>query len=292
MGCAWRRRVFCLGILMVVPSIAAAQNWDQPWSDPRDRPPRVDVSASIGVLIPTDWSDLVLLGSISPVSGILEQALVRDLSVETDTVFDGAFTYWQGKYGFRAQAGLSRSTLVIGGTPLDGQPPAGTTDPFSAEIDTWFYDVRGAIGLVEYAPGRLVWQYAFVGLGAITYDLERRVSPPLLTFIERAPVRPDGPGDIVIVEEDGTQFIVAIDELGLETNLALNFGVGTDLRIPFGPAGIGLRLEVSDHVTRSPVRLRIRELSPSGGLTSDSTVVFGRVHHLRAAAAFIVQLGR
>ena len=290
MRCAWLRRLSCLGGLLLLPAVAAAQDWDQPWSDSRDRPPRVDVSVSAGVLVPTDWSDLVLLGSISSVSGILEQALVRDLSIEADSVFSGAFTYWRGKYGFRAQAGLSRSSLVIGGSSLDGLTPPGDQDPFSADIDTWFYDVRGAIGLVEYSPGRRIWPYAFVGLGGITYDLDRPVSPPLLTFIERGPTRPVG--DIVIVEDDGTQFIVAVDELRTETVLALNFGVGTDFRIPFGPAGIGLRLELSDHVAHSPVGLRIRELTPFGGLASDSTVHFGRVHHLRASVGLIVQVGR
>lgn len=289
---AWLRRLSCLGGLVLLPSVAAAQEWGQPWSDSRDRPPRVDVSVSAGVLVPTDWSDLVLLGSISPVSGILEQALVRDVGIEADAVFTGAFTYWRGKYGFRAQGGLSRSSLIIGGSSLDGLTPPTNGDPFAADIDTWFYDVRGAIGLLEYSPGRRVWPYAFVGIGGITYDLERPVSPPLLTFIERGPTRPGGFGDIVIVEDDGTQFIVAVDELRTETVLALNFGVGTDFRIPFGPAGIGLRLELSDHVAHSPVGLRIRELSPFGGLAQDSTVHFGRVHHLRASVGLIVQVGR
>lgn len=281
------RQLLCLG-LVLLPSLAAAQDWSQPWTDSRDRPPRIDVNVSAGVLVATDWSDLVLLGSISPVSGVLEQALVRDLSVETDAVVSGAFTYWTGKYGFRAHVALSQSTLRIGGASLDTGPPA-TIDPFSADVDTWFYDVRGAIGLVDYHPRRKVWPYAFVGFGGITYDLQRPVSPPLLTFIERGfSTQPD----IVIIEDDGTEFIVAVDELHTETVLALNFGVGADLRIPMGPAGIGLRLELSDHVADSPVVLRIRELSPRGGLTSDSTVHFGRVHHLRASAGLVVQLGR
>jgi hypothetical protein len=49
----------------------------------RDRPPRVDLSASTGLLMPTDWSDLVLLGSLCSASGVL----VRDLQVEPRTVF-------------------------------------------------------------------------------------------------------------------------------------------------------------------------------------------------------------
>ena len=287
---AWLWRLLCAGGLVLLPSAARAQDWDQPWSDSRDRPPRVDVSVSAGLLVPTDWSDLVLLGSISPVSGVLEQALVRDLSVEPEVVLGGALSYWRGKHGFRAQVGLSRSTLLIGSGLLDGQPVSG--DPFEVDRDTWFYEVRGAIGLVEYSPTRRAWPYVFVGFGGITYDLERPVSPPLLTFIERVPTRPGDTGDIIIIEDDGREFILAVDELRLETVPAVNFGVGADLRIPFGGGALGLRVELSDHVARSPVALRIRELGPAGGLTSLDTVRFGRVHHLRVSAGVVVQIGR
>lgn len=286
----WPWRMLCVLLLVSVASEARAQDWGQPWSDPRDRPPRVDLSATIGPLVATDWSDLVLLGSISPVSGVLEQVLVRDLSVEPDVAWSGAFTYWQGRYGFRALAGLSRSTLEIGGAPLDGTP-AGVSN-FAVDLDTWFYEVRGAIGLLEYFPGRRVWPYAFVGFGGITYDLERPVTPPLLTFIERVPTRPGDNGDIIVIEDDGREFLLGVDELRLETVPALNFGIGTDFRIPFGPAGLGVRLEVSDRVANSPVVLRIRELPRSGGLTSLDTVRFGRVHHLQITAGVLVQIGR
>jgi hypothetical protein len=278
-------------VVLLLPATVNAQDWGQPWSDPRDRPPRLDLSASVGMLAPTDWSDLVLLGSISPVSGVLEQVLVRDLRVEPDSVFGAAVTYWRDKYGFRAHAGFSRSSVVFGGDSLGSVPPIGGDDIVSVGIDTWLYDVRGAIGLVEYSPQRRAWPYVFLGIGGITYDLARTVSPPLLTFIERNPSR-TGRGDIVIVEDDGRQFVLAVDELGLETVMAFNFGVGTDLRIPMGAAGLGLRLELSDHVSPSPLGLRIRELSSVGGLASDTAVRFGLVHHLRVSAGVVLQIGR
>lgn len=281
-----------LAALLLLPSIAGAQDWGQPWSDPRDRPPRLDISASIGMLAPTDWSDLVLLGSISPASGVVEQVLVRDLRVKPDTVFGGAVTYWRDRFGFRAHAGLSRSSVVIGGGSVGAVQPPGTDDVLAASIDTWFYDVRGAIGFSEYEPERLAWPYVFLGFGAITYDLERTVGPPLLTFIERTTSRPAGPGDIVVVEDHGRQFILAIDELGLETVFALNFGVGADLRIPIGRSAVGLRLELSDHVAPSPLRLSVRELGPFGGDAFESGVRFGLVHHLRASAGLVLQFGR
>jgi hypothetical protein len=280
-----------LAFVLFLPASAHAQDWDEPWSDGRDRPPRVDLSVSLGMLAPTDWSDIVLLGSISPVSGVVEQVLVRDVRVEPDATYGAAVTYWRGKYGFRAQAALSRSSLVTGGTSLSTDAEAGQ-DVFSIGVNTWLYDVRGAIGLRTYSPTHLVVPYAFGGFGGITYDLERTVTPPLLTFIERRPPRTDARGDIIIVEDDGREFILAIDELGLETVLALNFGVGADFRIPMGGAGVGLRVEASDHVSRSPLGLRIRELSPFGGLASDTAVRFGTVHHLRVTAGLVVQIGR
>jgi hypothetical protein len=278
-------------IVTLAPAVAAAQDWGQPWSDPRDRPPRVDVSMSLGMVAPTDWSDLVLLGSISP-SGILEQVLVRDLRVEPDIVYGGTVTYWRDRYGFRSNVELSRSSVVFAGGAVGTFPPPETGDLIAAKLDTWYYDVRGAIGLVDYSPSRRTWPYVFVGLGAITYDLERTIGPPLLTFIERTTTRPAGPGDIVIVEDEGRQFLLAIDELGLETVFAFNFGVGTDLRLPLGRSGVGLRLELSDHVAPSPLQLRIREIGVFGGLPSEADVEFGIVHHLRASVGVVLQFGK
>jgi hypothetical protein len=276
------RRITCFAALvLLVPSAAATQDWSMPWSDPRDRPPRVDLSASAGLLLPTDWSDLVLLGSVSSASGVLEQVLVRDLRAEPGEVFGAAVTYWRGRYGFRVHGARSESALAIG-----------ADDVGSIGLDTWFYDVRGAIGMTEYDPGRWVWPYGFFGLGAITYDLDRTVSPPLLTFIERSPPARDSRSDLIIADRDGRQFLLAVDELGLETVFAFNFGVGTDFRIPLGAGGLGVRLELSDHISASPLGLRIHDLSRFGVPASDSSVHFARVHHLRASAGLVVQLGR
>jgi hypothetical protein len=273
----------------LLPSALAAQTPDQPWSDPRDRPPRVDVSVSAGVIAPTDWSDLVVLGSLSSVSGALEQVLVRDVRVEPDAVYGAAVTYWRDRYGFRAQAGLSRSRLTIGGPLLEGEADGRQTLP--ANVNTWLYEIGGAIGLLEYSPKRTIWPYVSFGIGGITYDLDRTITPPLLTFIERGG-GPPGTGDVIIVRENQRRFLLAVDELGLETVFALSFGAGADLRIPLGGGALGLRLEVSDHLAHSPLTVRIRELSTSGGLTSDDAVRFGIVHHLRAAAGLVLQFGR
>src|SRR2546426_6241403 len=120
----------CIVALVLFPSItASAQDWKEPWADSYDRPPRVDVSGSAGFLAPTDWSNLVLLGSISSVSGILEQVVVRDVRVKPATIYDGNVTYWRGGDGFRLHRGDSKGSLGVGGAPATPQPrnPHGRT---------------------------------------------------------------------------------------------------------------------------------------------------------------------
>ena len=162
--------------------------------------------------------------------------LVRDIRVEPDAVFGVAVTYWRDRYGFRVQGALSRSSVTVGGDPLDAENPA--REVLSADVNSWFYDVRGAIGLVKYSPTRKAWPYVFFGFGGITYSLDRTITPPLLTFVERGRTLPSGTRDIVIVEDDGRQFVLAIDELGLESVFAFSFGAGTDFRLPVGGGGV------------------------------------------------------
>src|SRR5919112_537976 len=104
------RPVFAVAVFVVAlaPALARAQAPVQPWADPQDAPGRVDLSASAGFLMPTGWSNLVLLGSISSATGVLEQVLTRDLHVQPDTAFDAVVTYWRGRYGFRTRAAFSR----------------------------------------------------------------------------------------------------------------------------------------------------------------------------------------
>jgi hypothetical protein len=263
--------------LTLLPTRSAAQTWPDPWADAEDRPPRIDLAAAVGVLAPTNWSHLVLLGSISSASGVVEQILARELRVDADTEYGGAFTYWEGRYGFRLQGAYSKSSLRI-----SGASPIG--------IKTWLYDTRGVIGAVEYAPRRKVWPYGFVGVGGITYDLAQVVSPPL-TFITQAPAQSIGQ-TVVVFGDRGRQFVLSEDELGVKTVFALNFGAGTDFRIPIGSAGIGLRVEATDHVARSPLELHISELSALGAAASDNGVRFGVVHHLSVTAGVVVQIGR
>lgn len=259
----------------------AAAQYDPFANDPGPR--HLDVSGSGGMLLSSDWSDLVLLGSVSTVTGGLQQVLARDLVVDPGPVFDGVVTYWEGRYGFRVHAGFARSCLAAARSCA----AATLAESGTIDVDTWMYDVGGAIGLLEYRRARRVWPYVFFGVGGVTYDLSHGVGPPL-TFIER---RPTIESDTVVVIDEPDPLLIAIDELGIETRFAFNLGVGSDLRVPVGGGSIGVRLEVSDHVHRSPIDIDIVSLERFRP-ARDVHVDFGFVHDLRAAAGLVVQFGR
>jgi hypothetical protein len=279
-----RSAVFVLAMLMS-PTLAFTQ------TDLRDIPPgprRVDISGTGGFRLSTDWSDLVLLGSLSPASGALEQVLVRDLVVRPGPAFDAAVTYWEGRYGFRTHVGYAKSCLTVGRVCGELTGPAGPAS--SVDVNAWVYDVGGAVGLIDYRRNTWVWPYVFFGFGAVTYDLARTVGPPL-TFIERNPPGVTD-GRVVISRDDPDLLLIATDELGIETKFAMNVGVATDLRIPLGPAGVGIRMEVSDYIHRSPIDVLVAPINPLIGGRRDERLNFGLVHNLRAAVGLVVHVGR
>jgi len=276
--------LFLLAVCVTgLPSKAAAQ-WD-PFNPPRD-PRHVDVSGSAGLRLSTDWSDLILFGTVSPATGVLEQVLARDLVFVPGPVFDGTVTYWEGRYGFRAHGGFSRRCLAVarrcGAIPtLDGVTQG------SVDVDASYYDVGGAIGLVEYHRNPWVWPYTFFGVGGVTYDIKQSVSPPLQMFIER---RPPATPQVTITSDRSRPVLIAIDELGLETKFAFNFGIGTDFRVPLGAAGVGLRFELSDNVHESPLRIRVVDVNAF----TDNDVVQPNarfVHNLRASGGVVLHFG-
>jgi hypothetical protein len=279
-----RSAVVLLAMLMAPHVVFAQPNL-------RDLPPgpsRVDISGTGGFRLSTDWSDLVLLGSISPASGALEQVLVRDFVVRPGPSFDAAVTYWEGRYGFRTHVGYAESCLTVGRACGELTGPAGVAS--SVDVNAWAYDVGGAVGLIDYRRDTWVWPYVFFGFGAVTYDLARTTGPPL-TFIERnAPGVTDG--RIVISRDDPDLLLIATDELGIETKFAMNIGVATDLRIPLGPAGVGIRMEVSDYIHRSPIDVLVAPVNPISRRRQDARLNFGLVHNLRAAVGLVVHVGR
>jgi len=271
-------------VLGSTPATVAAQ-WD-PFNPPRD-PKHVDVSGTAGFRLSTEWSNMILLGSVSPATGALEQVLGRDLIFRPGPVYDATVTYWEGRYGFRAHGGFSRKCLAIAGQcgpiPTLNGPTRG-----SVGVDAASYDVGGAFGLMEYHKNPWVWPYVFFGFGGITYNIKQNISPPLQMFIQ---ARPPGNPDITVQENKGREqsLLIAINELGLETKFALNFGVGTDLRVPLGPVGVGLRLELSDNMHGSPLNIQVAELNT---LTDDVVRANGGfVQNLRASAGLVLHFG-
>ena len=278
------RTLLLLSVLLIgIPCTAAAQ-WD-PFNPPRD-PKHVDVSGTAGFRLSTDWSDLILLGSVSPSTGVLEQVLGRDLVFRPGPVFDATVMYWEGRYGFRAHGGFSRKCLAIAGRCGAIPTLTGLTQG-SVDVDASSYDFGGAFGLTQYHQNPWVWPYVFFGFGGVTYNIKQNLSPPLQMFIER---RPPASADITITKDRGQTFLIAVDELGIETKFAMNFGIGTDLRVPLGAAGVGLRLELSDNMHESPLNIQVAELNT---FTDDVVRANGGlVHNLRASAGLVLHFGR
>jgi hypothetical protein len=249
-------------------------------------PRRVDVSLAGGLRMSTDWSDLVLLGGVSPATGALEQVLTRELIVRPGPVFDAVVTYWEGRYGFRTHVGFAQSCLTTGSTCTAAATPTLMAGP--VDLDVWTYDIGGSIGLIDYDRDTWVWPYVLIGVGGVTYDLERTVGPPL-TFLTRSPTT--SPDRLVIVDDEADHLLIALDELNLETKLALNVGVGTDVRVPIGPATIGVRLEVTDHLHRSPLDVLVATVDRRRG-GRDARLHSGYVHNFRIAGGVVLQFGR
>src|SRR5918996_2554290 len=80
--------VIALAFLVPAPVLAQAD-----LSAVYPGPKRLDISVAGGFRMSTDWSDLVLLGAVSPATGALEQVLTRELVVRPGTVFDAVATY-------------------------------------------------------------------------------------------------------------------------------------------------------------------------------------------------------
>ena len=283
-----RRRHACslvIAAAILTPRPAAAQaDLSSIYPGPR----RVDISASGGYVLSTDWSDLVLVGSVSPATGALQQVLVRDLVVRPGPVFDATVTYWEGRYGFRSHVGFAESCLTTNTSCVN--LPGFTAARSSVDVNTWTYDVGGSIGLIDYRRNAWAWPYVFFGFGGVTYDLEQTVVPPL-AFIEQSP--PPSRNDSVVVSADRTgPLVIQIDELNIETKFAVNFGAGADLRVPVGGGTIGVRLEVSDHIHPSPIDILLVDAAHAGFVHANADVDFGYVHNLRASAGLVLQFGR
>src|SRR5690606_40088356 len=84
---------------------------------------------------------------------------------------------------------------------------------------------------------------------------------------------------------DGAPFLVSVDEPGFGVMFTGVLGLGADVRIPVGDGSLGLRFELADHVTRSPLDVRLAGLVDDFHFSrrdvEDVRFDFGTVHNLR-----------
>lgn len=273
---------------------AAAQQRDL-WIE-YDGPRRLEIAVGGGMYLSTDWSDLVFLESVSREGGVQRQVLLRELAMAPEFGANAAVTYWRGRYGFRVHAGFARSCLT-NASRCDERAATGPNGlgPVDIDMDAWSYGVQGVVGLIEHTQAQWFRPYLVVGAGGVTYDLERPLSTLLPT-----PITSTGPAQIgsgstrLHVPDDPLTFLIASDEVGLETKFALNLGVGTDFRIPVGPGGVSLRLELADMISQSPVALRVVHVdgTPFRARSLDEVEFNGRtVHNWRLSAGIAFEFG-
>ena len=89
---------------------------------------------------------------------------------------------------------------------------------------------------------------------------------------------------------DAGQIVADVQGAGLQTVFSLVVGAGTDLRVPVGNGGFGIRLQVADHMAASPMKVRV----VGGRFGQPTDLGFGAIHNLRLTAGAVIDfdLGR
>jgi hypothetical protein len=264
-------------------------------------PRRWEFSLAGGASWSTNWSNLVILGTTG---GLVERILLRGIRVDPGAMADLSVTYWEERFGFRVHGGFLHSCIAIGPScvarglseeeRMQLQLPANDID-----VNTWYADIGGAVNLVAPKPRQFARPYLFFGAGAVVYSVGEGIRNLLPTFVALGGT----PGlvkfdsttkEIIIVDEP---FLVEVPETGLQTQFAGTFGFGTDLRIPVGRGGFGLRLEAADHITKSPLHVRFAAvpeeeeffLRRRGDGAEEVDFDFGLVHNLRFTAGLVFE---
>lgn len=281
--------------LLLSTAPATAQQGDL-WEE-YEGPRRLEISVSGGVFLSTDWSNLVFLEAVGAVGQAQQQVLLRQLRAPPEFGGSASVTYWKGRYGFRVHGGFVSSCVTTGnGCNGTSTPEQTTLERTEIGMNQWTYGVQGVIGLREFTPEQVFRPYLVFGAGGVTYDLDEPLSTVLPGPIERTEPTVIGNGDQTVVITDPSTFLFSMDEVGLATQFALNLGVGTDFRIPIGPGGLGLRLELSDNINQSPLTLRVARID--GGFFSHEfdgidEIEFDRrsVHNWRLSAGLLFEFG-
>ena len=286
-------------LLLAALPVAAQDRWDPPRDHPDTVPRHLDVNVSVGGLYSTDWSDLVLVGTVGGTTGAFQQVLLRDLSVDPAEAVSLGVTYWEGRLGFRTTAGFSRSCLAVGAGCRLPDPPADAErgDAFlppeeEVNINTWTVDVAGMIRLRDLEGPHGWAPYVTLGAGGVVYDPDVEIAGLLPQFVDAPRQEPVDDEHLRVIVDDTHAFMIGMDEVGLTTRWAWLAGIGTDLRIPLGDGGLGLRVELTSHTVRSPLRFRILPLDgdETPGADGFRELDFGSVHNLRLTAGVVADV--
>jgi hypothetical protein len=285
------------GALPVTAQTVGSDPMDD-WWRPYDGPRRVEFSALVSYGYSSSWNDLIAMQVGDAQGGVHQQILMRDLKIGPEAGIDGAVTYWVGRHGFRVHAGYTQTCLTTAArcTYGNGTPPADGAALAVAEVpmDVWRYGVQGIVGLTRWTNQQVVRPYLIVGGGGVTYDPGRNrlaLSPGSFeTVVDRA----DLPAGSIVITDGTSSFLISTDELGFENQFSVTIGGGLDLRIPVGIGGVGLRLELVDQITSSPLSVRVARLQGGGRYDRGiDEIRFGgnAVHNLRLSAGLKLELG-
>jgi hypothetical protein len=159
--------------------------------------------------------------------GLEEREFARRVGAKTAGAFAAAVSYWPSdNWGVRLFAAYSPSrfeTLV----PEEAIPLVETSDatePGSlAGLAITSYEAQGLVRLPTIR--NKLMPYGLLGLGVVSYSAEKGQLP----------------------EEAQSEF-----ETGSRVKPAVRLGVG--VRLPMGPAGLGLNFELNDQIAASPLR--------------------------------------
>lgn len=280
-------------ILLLIAAPLSAQQPD-PFK-PYDGPRRLELSVTAGYFWSSDWSNLVMFESIGAVGDEARRVLMPSLASAPGAGGQAAITYWKGRLGFRLAASYSESCVTAEPRCSSGRqaPTAGGSPgvaPTEISLKTYSYGVQGVVGMSEYSESQWFRPYFLVGFGGVTFDPSENVP----TFLTGQLVRDDGV-ETVLTGAPG-QYAFTIDQAGLESRFSVALGLGTDLRLPVGPGGLSVRLEVADYISQSPLGVRLTRLNSGSLLDSNENLDqvdlgVGAVHNLRGQVGLAIEFG-
>jgi len=281
-------------VLLLLAAPLSAQQPD-PFK-PYDGPRRLEMSVTAGYFWSSDWSNLVLFESLGIVGNEARRVLMPSLAAAPGAGGQAAVTYWKGRLGFRVVAAYTESCVTAEPRCEDGRPAPSAggsplANPVQMSLKTYSYGVQGIVGMSEYSSNQWFRPYFLVGLGGVTYDPAGSVP----TYVA-GQVGPSIQGPETVVTGSPNQYAFAVDQAGLESRFAVALGLGTDFRLPVGPGGLSLRLEVADHISQSPLGLRLTRLSEGSILDVDNPIQqvdlgVGAVHNLRGQIGLAIEFG-